>query len=126
MSYRHILLIDDDEDDQEVFMTALDSLPVSIPCTVASNGHDALQKLTTGQVAPDLILLDLNMPVMNGTQFLQEIKGRQELRDIPVIVFSTASNQETIRESKKLGACDFITKPDKFSQLIKLLRDLLH
>ena len=125
MPYQHILLIDDDEDDQEIFLTAMQEISVRAVCTAVSSAVSALQKLKTKQMLADLIFLDLNMPIMNGKQFLKEIMKSEELRLIPVIVFSTSAQLETIRETKELGAHDFITKPSKFSELKNILRPII-
>ena len=125
MDYKKILLIDDDEDDQEIFLTALAKVTSSVACTPISDASIALQKLADGQIAPDVIFLDLNMPIMNGQQFLVEIKKRPGLEAIPVVIFSTSSHPATIQLTKTLGAMGFITKPDKFDDLITILRSFL-
>jgi CheY-like chemotaxis protein len=125
MKYRHILLIDDDEDDQEIFSTALEEVSKSITLTARDNAPEALKKLLTGDELPDLIFLDLNMPLMNGEQFLAEIKRNIQLRNIPVIILSTSSNLATVELTKQLGAIDFITKPDRFDELIRILKKVL-
>lgn len=120
-----IFLVDDDTDDQEIFCNVLENISTTIECFTAVNGHEALQKLISGAVKPDLIFLDLNMPLMNGKEFLRAIKKMEGLKQIPVIILSTSSDSETIHETKMLGAKDFVTKPDKFSMWEKILRDLL-
>ena len=124
MLYQKILLIDDDEDDQEIFLTALAMASAEVQCTAINNAREALHQLLQKQIAPDLIFLDLNMPIMNGQQFLVEIKKHDALKDIPVIVFSTSSHVNTIKISRDLGAFDFITKPDKFDDLVMILETL--
>jgi CheY-like chemotaxis protein len=123
--YKNILLIDDDADDCEVFIAALAVVSQSINCTAMSSATDALNDLLSKDILPDLIFLDLNMPVMNGLQFLTEIKKYPFLTKIPVIVSSTSSHQTAIKTLKRLGIHDFITKPDKFSLLVEILRPLL-
>jgi len=125
MPYKNILLIDDDEDDQEIFLAALERIPQSVVCQGVTNATMALRKLVDKQIQTDVIFLDLNMPLMNGQQFLKEVKQYEALRDIPVIIFSTSSNTQTIKETKELGAYDFITKPDKFDDLVVILRSLI-
>ena len=125
MRYRNILLIDDDNDDQEIFLTAVEELSCSVNCIALSDASDALRKLSVKAIAPDLIFLDLNMPVMNGQQFLKEIKKNKDLKNIPVIIFSTSSNSGTIKLTKELGATDFITKPNSYDELINTLDPLL-
>ena len=126
MLYRNILLIDDDEDDQEIFRTALENVNLDVSCTSLNNASEALDKLRSNQLQPDLIFLDLNMPVMNGQQFLMEIKNDDELNDIPVVILSTSSHRTTIELTKELGAMDFYSKPDKFEDLIGILKSVLN
>ncbi len=125
MPYRNILLIDDDEDDQEIFLTALEKFDEGIKCTAIDNARDALQLLNSGKIAPELIFLDMNMPRMNGQQFLVEIKKDDHLSLIPVIILSTSSHMSTIQSAKASGAKEFFTKPDKFEDLIGILKSVL-
>lgn len=126
MLYKNILMIDDDEDDQEFFVTAIDQLSKEVTCTAISKASEALQKLKEQVLKPDLIFLDLNMPVMNGQQFLIEIKKDPELQNIPIIILSTSSHETTIKSMKELGAKNFITKPDSFDKLVLLLTPFVH
>ncbi|MDF2438638.1 MAG: response regulator receiver protein [Bacteroidota bacterium] len=121
MAYKKILLVDDDEDDQEIFLSAVNEVSENAECLPLSDATEALAKLSAKEIEPDVIFLDLNMPVMNGQQFLVEIKKREELKKIPVIIFSTSSHLATIQLMKDLGAADFITKPDKYDELVKIL-----
>lgn len=125
MLYEDLLLIDDDEDDQEIFITALEKINRPVTCKVLDSAAEALDKLRTRQLQPDLIFLDLNMPAMTGQQFLQEIKKEKELKRIPVIVLSTSSHSSTIQDAKALGAMDFFSKPDKFEDMISLLDSVI-
>ncbi len=125
MKYRNILLIDDDEDDQEIFMTALSELNSLIKFEGLYNALDALNKLNKQELLPDAIFLDLNMPVMNGFQFLERVKHKDFLKDIPVIIYSTSSQINTIKIAKDLGAHEFITKPSKYQDLVDILRTIL-
>lgn len=125
MQGKHIFLVDDDLDDQELFLLALEKIDVSFSCTVASNGSEAYNKLLAKQVAPKVIFLDLNMPLMNGKEFLTKIKSEERFSNIPVFVFTTSSNPRTRNEVKQLGARDLITKPNSFNELISLLSPIL-
>jgi CheY-like chemotaxis protein len=125
MRYNHILLIDDDDDDQEIFLTALEKVTDQIKCTAMNNASEALKQLVKKEFSPDVIFLDLNMPLMNGQQFLLEIKKKENLKHIPVIIFSTSSQQSAINTTKEFGAEDFITKPDKFNDLVAILKTKL-
>lgn len=94
-------------------------------CKTANNGRVALEMLASKQVIPELIFLDLNMPIMNGQQFLHHIKNHPDLAAIPIIIFSTSADPRTIEETKKQGVRNFITKPDKFSRLKEVLHSVL-
>jgi CheY-like chemotaxis protein len=125
MGYKKILLIDDDEDDQEIFLTAVEELSATVECIAMSDASQALAQLASKDLEPEVIFIDLNMPVMNGQQFLIEIKKKEELRSIPVIIFSTSSHPATIELTKEFGAHDFITKPDNFDRLVTILKPLI-
>lgn len=114
---RELFLVDDDEDDQEFFLSVLPGIDEALTCEVASNGKLALEQLERRPKNPDMIFLDLNMPVMDGSQFLAEIKQHPKLKDIPVVILTTGSDAATVETSKMLGATHFMTKPAKLSQL---------
>jgi CheY-like chemotaxis protein len=117
-------LIDDDEDDRELFQLALEKVDAEIICKTAINGRDAL-KILEGNIAPDFIFLDLNMPEMDGRECLKELKLSAKTKDIPVIIFSTSSEPKDIHDTKVLGAVGFITKPSKVSELTNSLNYFL-
>lgn len=125
MQYSRVLLVDDDEDDQELFLLAIKEIAASIECTTLSSAHSALTQLETRALVADIIFLDLNMPLMTGQQFLSELNKREGLSRIPVIILSTSSNIETINETKALGARIFITKPSDFTELKNVLFNVL-
>ena len=116
------LLVDDDPDDQEVFLTALNDVSDTALCLVAPDGDRALELLHNEETIPDYIFLDLNMPRMNGFEFLTAMKKSKILKDIPVIVYSTTSQPAQIEKVKKLGATEFFTKTYKYKELCALLR----
>lgn len=124
MHFENVLLIDDDEEDTEIFVTAMREVSTKVACRIMYSASEALQKLESGEIEPEVIFLDLNMPIMNGQKFLEEIKKNPDLRDIPVIIFSTSSQPGTIRLTKELGAYDFITKPESFDGLVKILNPI--
>lgn len=125
MRYKRILLVDDDQDDQEIFLTALQALSRHTDYTAISSAETALKQLATGEIVADVIFLDLNMPIMSGQQFLFQIKTHDKLKEIPVIILSTSSRVETIKEVKRLGAHSFFTKPDKFDALKNMLDSII-
>ena len=121
MPFQNILLIDDDEEDQEIFLAAVEEVSPATGCTCLSDATGALASLTAKDIRPDVIFLDLNMPVMNGRQFLQRIKQSTLLEDIPVVIFTTSSDPATIQQMKDMGAHDFITKPSSYDELVETL-----
>ena len=124
-SIKSILLIDDDLDDREIFVTALDTLDKKVDCLTLDNATEALRMLYNSEVNPDVIFLDLNMPVMNGHEFLAAIKSHEVLQQIPVIIFSTSSHQSTVEAALKLGAHQFLTKPDNFDDIIGIIKSVI-
>ena len=119
-----ILLVDDDHDDQLLFMLALEEIGKNISCHVAKNGQEALSILTD-TLSPDLIFLDLNMPVMNGFDFLAEREKDERLKNIPVVIFSTTSDLGTVKKTYEMGANVFFKKPNDFPTLRTKLHGLL-
>ena len=119
----HILfLIDDDADDRFMFEEALQNVASHCIYHAAENGQEALSMLNSGTVGlPQIILLDVNMPVFNGWQCLSELKKDDRYKKIPVIMYSTSSYQEDIEKALKMGALCFFTKPSDFETLEKIL-----
>ncbi|MFQ6599806.1 response regulator [Flavobacterium sp. C3NV] len=125
MGYKTIFHIDDDDDDIDFFATAVNQLSAAVSYFSFTNAGEALQKLVTGETPPDVIFLDLNMPVINGQEFLLRLKTIESLQDIPVIILSSSSDPYTIEQLKTQGAIDFLTKPSGIKELINLLRPYL-
>ena len=120
MIYKNILQIDDDSDDCEFFMQALEAVSTAMYSSI-NNPVEALQKLVQKEIQPDVIFLDLNMPIMSGLEFLTEIKKHNEIKDIPIIIFSTSQFDDIIQEAKAHGAHDFISKPNNYKALKEIL-----
>ena len=122
---KSILLVEDDPDDQELFQLALQEVDSSVVLTKAFDGLDALAKLAGTVNVPDLIVLDINMPRMNGRDFLITIKGDPTLRNIPVVLYSTTSESNYVREIIASGARSFFKKPDNFATLCSELKNTI-
>ena len=119
---RTFFIVDDDIDDQDLFIEAVNEVDDSIECMSASNCEEALDLLKNKKIGkPDMIFLDLNMPKLNGKQCLAELKKEAHLADIPVIIYSTSSEKRDIEETTRLGAAHFLTKPNKFEELCKAI-----
>jgi CheY-like chemotaxis protein len=119
------LLIDDDGDDREVFAVAMSEIYSGLDVLMTDNATEAIQNIRDGKIRPDVIFLDLNMPGVNGYQFLVYLKGQIRYKKIPVVVYSTSNDPEEIRRTKKLGAATFFEKPVTFCDLKKRLALLL-
>lgn len=118
------LLIDDDLDDQEIFLLALQDIGSPVKCILANDGFHALQMLhQDASFVPDYIFIDLNMPRMNGKQCVKELKKIEHISHVPVIMYSTSSSQNDVEESKKLGVAHFITKPTSIYTLTQTLAE---
>lgn len=116
-----VLVVDDEPFNVEVLQQELEELDYHI--ITASNGQEALHQIKRHQ--PDLILLDLQMPVLDGFAVLAEIKGDNSLRDIPVIIVSAANDSKSIVKGIKQGADDYITKPIDADHLKQKLKEHL-
>ena len=118
------LVIDDDEDDLEIFLLCVRQVSANIDCRTANNGHEALLMFESDkEYAPGYIFLDVNMPKMNGKQLLKELKNDTHFKFIPVFIYSTSSNNEDKRDTIGNGAADFIVKPNSYSELCKILEE---
>ena len=124
--YPKILLIDDDDDDQFIFLAALDEMIPAGYCHVSNNALEALQYLHDSMEIPDMLFLDLNMPLMNGFEFLLILKNDLRFSPIHVIIFSTSDNPEDLIRAKDLGALQFITKTADIQLLKKDLRNIFN
>jgi CheY-like chemotaxis protein len=112
------LIVDDDEDDQEILSVAITkSIFFNNTCSYAANGEEALSKLHSG-LLPDYIFLDLNMPRMNGMQCLGEIRKSAAFKDIPVVIYTTSTDEATKTIAMRQGATAFISKPTRIGDLV--------
>lgn len=128
-----ILICDDDEDDRMLTKQALEDAHISNRVQFVEDGEELLDFLyqrgeyagETGKAPrPGLILLDLNMPKLDGREALKTIKSDLTLRDIPVVVLSTSRLDEDVARSYQLGVNSFITKPVTFSGLVEAMNIL--
>lgn len=123
MKYKNILQIDDDYDDCEFFEQAL-KMVSNAKYTSVHNPIDALRKLINKEIKPDLIFMDVNMPIMSGPELLNEIKKRDTTKNIPVIMLSTSPSL-TKNQEKILGAKDYLIKPNTLNELKSLIRSTI-
>lgn len=121
----NFLLIDDDEIERLKFARVLQKNNYPHNIIEARNGEEALDKLAQKEQLPDLIFLDLNMPKMNGLEFLRELKSNADLRYIPVIILSTSNNLQDLKEAYKTGAAGYIVKPLKYEDYVYKIKCLI-
>jgi len=111
-------IVDDDLDDQQFLVEALTKNNPACKCLTASNGQEAITYLTEDLIPiPDVIFLDINMPILNGGQFLAIIKETPSLQHIPVIIYSTSSSNQEMQEMNRRGAAYFLIKTHSFKTL---------
>src|SRR5688572_16802485 len=109
-----LLLADDDDDDRLLFLDALKELSVPVNLSVAANGEILMDVLAKSPLT-DIVFLDLNMPLKNGFECLEEIRADIRWRDLPVIIFSTSSQPSAIDQVYRRGAQLYIRKPNDYT-----------
>lgn len=122
-----LLLVDDDPEDREVFADVYLAQFPGEQLYFAENGEKALnllQHLSMENAQLCLIVLDLNMPILNGTQTLKKLKAHSEYKDIPVVIYSTSVNDIEREECFRLGALDYLVKPSTFSDSVEIAKKL--
>ena len=118
-----ILYVDDDAEDIEIFKDAVTAVDPSIQYIAARSGKDLFELLNQESVTPDHIILDINMPGMDGKACLSEIRKQEKFDHINVIVYSTNSFPKDIEQIQSLGAT-FIRKANSFKDLCNMVRTL--
>lgn len=116
-----ILLGEDDEDDREMLEEVFSSIDASFRLLFVNNGHELfsmLEKLKSVSL-PCLIILDYNMPGMNGAEILKELNTHQDYKDIPAIIWSTSGEEKYKQICLQLGALDYVIKPAHQEDLLK-------
>lgn len=120
-----ILLIEDNQVDMMRVTRALKEIGVVNQVVHWKNGEEALNSLRgENSDKPCLILLDLNMPIMNGIEFLQTVKKNERLKRIPVVVLTASNDQQDKLNSFKFGVAGYMTKPDDYHQLVEVMRSI--
>ncbi|WP_430399952.1 response regulator [Flavobacterium sp.] len=121
----NILLIEDDAIEVMKFNRVLKTLNLNHRIIEANNGEAALDILKVKEITPDIIILDLNMPKLNGIEFLTILKNDGVLKYIPSIILSTSSNHKDMLECYKLGVAGYILKPLKYDDYVDRIKKLL-
>ena len=118
----HILLVEDDQIDQMNVKRAFERNKIMNPLYIAENGVEALEMLRDGRVPDErrLILLDLNMPRMNGIEFLKTLRADEKLGATPVVVLTTSNDEQDKVQAYNLNVAGYLVKPVTFSNFVEL------
>ncbi len=128
----NIVVADDDSDDHFFLEEAMRASNIQSNLISVYNGSELLDLLhtrgsyaTAPSIKPDLVLLDLNMPVLDGFTALKQIKKNSHLKDIPVYIFTTSRRDADRKACEQLGADDFFSKPSEFGLLQQMVKDIM-
>ena len=122
MAKRRCLLVEDSPTMRQLIVFALKRVP-DLEIVEASDGVDALKKLPEGKF--DIMLTDINMPIMDGLKLISLMKNNPLYRDIPVVVITTEGAKEDREKGMALGARSYITKPVQTNSLLKVVKEIL-
>ncbi|RDY58423.1 response regulator [Flagellimonas nanhaiensis] len=120
-----ILFIEDDAIETMKFQRTLSKLNSKHKLIEARNGEEALEFLQSEKKLPDVILLDLNMPRMNGIEFLGKLKQHDKIKYLPTVVLTTSENRDDLLECYKIGIAGYIIKPLKYEDYEAKLKTVL-
>ncbi|MBU2948849.1 response regulator [Zobellia uliginosa] len=122
----NIVLADDDEDDRMLFSEAIDEIGIRTKLSLFKHGQELMDYLTLPNIVlPNLIFLDLNMPIKNGMQCLKEIRENPDLKDLCIAIYSTSSSEKDIEETFLNGANIYLNKPNNFVKLQSSVEKIL-
>jgi CheY-like chemotaxis protein len=121
----NILLIEDDTIEVMKFNRVIKTLGLNHKIIEANNGEEALSILKDKEIIPDVIFLDLNMPKINGIEFLQILKADDYLKYIPAIILTTSNNHKDVLECYKIGIAGYVLKPLKYDDYVERVRKML-
>ncbi|TDT43721.1 response regulator receiver domain-containing protein [Maribacter spongiicola] len=122
----NVYLADDDSDDRTFFSDALREIPIQTKISEFNNGVDLMAELLSNTAEkPDVIFLDLKMPMMDGFECLADIRDLEKYADTPVIIYSTSYHPKEITRLNEMGASLYLQKPSSYNQLKTLLHKCL-
>lgn len=121
-----IFYTDDDAEDLEFFKEASSELGYKLNVVTQNSGRELLFDLENPPPNPHVVFLDLNMPGFSGFDVLKELRDSDNFKNVPIIVFSTSSDDQIIAQSRALGASYYISKPTDFSRLKKIIQYALN
>lgn len=124
LTQARVFLVDDDEDDRFLVSEALTHYGPACQVTPLASGAELLGTLAQAALLPRLIVLDLNMPLMNGLEVLKRLRQRYSQHDLPVVIMTTSDQEDDKKEAAALEANDFITKPATARQYAQVVLNL--
>ena len=127
MLSKWILIADDDLEDQEMLIEVIGQVDNSLTIETASDGQEALNKLTSQspEKSPALLILDFKMPYMNAAELLETLAKDEKYAQIPKVVWSTSNRQEDVKRCLNAGARHYFVKPTRASELRTIVRQML-
>lgn len=125
MDNKTVHLADDDEDDRMLFKEALQEADPDVKVVEAQNGKELIENIKNADDLDDtVIVVDMNMPKMNGIETIKALRKDLELSDVPAVMLSTSDNPELKKKAIEAGATDFFTKPNSFVALIAIAKKI--
>lgn len=125
MKYKNILLVNDNTDDAEVFVSVLNAINHKIRSSVEYSALEALKKLQDSKLSPDIIFLDYNMPYLDGSVFLKLLRDIKSLQKIPVVLYSRNSGDMLQDALSKFKKVEFLKKHSNFRKLFESLQKIV-
>ena len=123
----HILIADDDEDDRTFFSEAMLELKMNNKLTLFNDGKELMDYLSDPDIiVPHILFLDLNMPIMSGFECLKLIRANSRFKEVSIAIYSTSSSEKDIEETFIEGANIYIKKPNDFTKLKKVIKEVLN
>lgn len=122
---RYIVYADDDHEDQEILKEVVAEIDSRLKVITVDGGQELINYLTSlkeGQGFPCIVVLDMNMPKMDGIETLKELKSHHLFKELPVVMFSTSDNQISVQMVQKLGAADYVKKPVTYERFLDVAR----
>ena len=122
-----ILLIDDDEDDRNLFEESAKEVDENIKCILMADCPEAISFLSDDEkTLPDYIFLDLRMPGYSGRKCMEEMARQSRIKNIPVIIYTTSTDEEDAKDLKELGASHFVSKPTNPGEIYYMISQIIN
>jgi len=117
----HVLFVDDDSDESYLFNEALEHSGLNIRLSKANDGNHLLSYLHS-EPTPDMVFMDINMPYKDGLEALSEIRSNSKFANLPLVIYSTSKNEESIEACYQKGADLFVVKPQNFDGMVSVVK----